>query len=171
MKIYQKLVAGIALLVCLLSESVKASTFKPYEVSVNGITYRIDPRIEMFNTICMLFGHNGMTQSNISYKREVLERFFPYKQHPVVDSVLNTFKKGWSMDDPIFFMLCLDKDFKLTCDDYLKCLFTSRFSRQKISRSVAEIDKISSIDGLVKECRPAIGPNQHRYRNISAMGS
>ncbi|MES2515900.1 MAG: DUF4932 domain-containing protein [Bacteroidota bacterium] len=100
----------------LLSSNVNksnAETFRKYEAKVNGITYSVDPRIELFNTVAMLFGHNGMTLSNISYKQETLTYFAPYKQHPVVDSLLNTFKRGWGVDDPIFFMLCLDNKFDL----------------------------------------------------------
>jgi hypothetical protein len=90
-----------------------AETFRKYEAEVKGITYSVDPRIELFNTVAMLFGHNGMTLSNISYKQETLTYFASYKQHPVVDSLLNSFKRGWFVDDPIFFMLCLDSKFNL----------------------------------------------------------
>jgi len=92
----------------------QAETFRKYEATVNGIVYSVDPRIELFNTVAMLFGHNGMTLSNISYKQETLTYFASYKQHPVVDSLLNSFKQGWGVDDPIFFMLCLDNKFNLT---------------------------------------------------------
>lgn len=90
-----------------------AKTFWKYEASVNGITYSVDPRIELFNTVAMLFGHNGMTLSNIPYKQETLDYFANYKTHPVVDSLLNSYKKGWGVDDPIFFMLSLDNKFNL----------------------------------------------------------
>ncbi|WP_255466184.1 DUF4932 domain-containing protein [Pedobacter sp. SYP-B3415] len=90
-----------------------AQKFSTYKTEFQGAEYRVDPRIELFNIVCMLFGHNGMTQHNITYKQQALDRFSPYKKHPVVDSVLNTFRKGWTIDDPVFFMLCLDKKFKL----------------------------------------------------------
>jgi hypothetical protein len=90
-----------------------AETFRKYEAKVNGITYSVDPRMELFNTVAMLFGHNGMTLSNISYKQETLTYFASYKQHPVVDSLLNSYKRGWGVDDPVFFMLCLDSKFNL----------------------------------------------------------
>lgn len=57
--------------------------------------------------------YNGMTQSNIPYKQQTLEHFSSFSKHPVVDSLLNTWKKGWGVDDPVFFMLCLNKDFHL----------------------------------------------------------
>jgi hypothetical protein len=90
-----------------------AETFRKYEANVKGITYSVDPRIELLNTVAMLFGHNGMTLSNISYKQETLTYFASYKQHPVVDSLLKSFKAGWGVDDPVFFMLCLDNGLDL----------------------------------------------------------
>lgn len=110
--IFRALIALATLLSFNLDKS-NAKAFRKYEAKVNGIAYSIDPRIELLNTVAMLFGHNGMTLSNISYKQETLTYFKPFRQHPVVDSLLNSFKRGWGVDDPIFFMLCLDRKFNL----------------------------------------------------------
>lgn len=105
--------ALIAFGIVLPCHAVHAQSFHSYETKVHGITYRIDPRIELMNTVFMLFGHNDMTKSNIPYKKELLDHFAAFSRHPVVDSALNSFKSGWGMDDPVFFMLCLDERFRL----------------------------------------------------------
>lgn len=84
--------------------------FQTYQVQVNGINFRIDPRIELFNIIAMQFGHNGMTLSNIPYKKEMLDYFADYSGHKAPQLLLETWKKGWGVDDPIFFLLYLDED-------------------------------------------------------------
>ena len=113
MKTCIKIIAGIALLLFCRVPAVWAQSFRSYETRVQGITYRIDPRIELFNAVAMLFGNNDMTQVNIPYKQEMLSRFAPFKNHPVVDSVYNTYRYGWGVDGPIFFMLSLDDNFNI----------------------------------------------------------
>lgn len=113
MKLCLKTIMRTAMLFFFNTFQIQANSFRKYEATVNGITFKVDPRIELFNTVAMLFGHNGMTLSNISYKQETLTYFTLYKKHPVVDSLLNSFKHGWYVDDPIFFMLCLDEQFNL----------------------------------------------------------
>ena len=84
-----------------------------YQVEVNGITYRIDPRVELFNIIAMQFGHHGMTLSNVSYKQESLEYFDAHKSHPAPQKLLRSWKNGWQVDDPMFFLLYLNEDFTI----------------------------------------------------------
>jgi hypothetical protein len=103
-----------AISLCILSfTQVEAQTFQHYQTTVNGITYQVDPRIELLNTVAMLFGHNGMTLSNIPYKQQTLNRFSSFRSHPVVDSLLASYRLGWGVDDPVFFMLGLDEHFKI----------------------------------------------------------
>lgn len=106
-------IASSALLLVSSALCSSADSFRAFETNVNGITYRIDPRIELFNVVCMQFGHSGMTPSNIPYKQEILAHFSAFRNHPAVDFMLNTWKNGWGVDDPIFFLLCLDNDFHL----------------------------------------------------------
>lgn len=87
--------------------------FTNCEISVNGITYRIDPRIELFNIVAMQFGHSGMTLSNIPYKKESLDYFEPYSNHPAPQILMQTWQKGWHVDDPMFFLLHLDEQFNI----------------------------------------------------------
>ncbi len=84
-----------------------------YETVVNGMTFSIDPRIELFNIIAMQAGHHGMTLSNISYKKECLDYFTPYKKLEAPKLLFETWRKGWGVDDPMFFLLYLDHDFNL----------------------------------------------------------
>ncbi|PAW94689.1 hypothetical protein CKK33_14775 [Mucilaginibacter sp. MD40] len=113
MKFFAKTLSAMALLCLVFSNQVQAQKFKSYQIKVNGIEYQIDPRIELLNAVAMLFGHNGMTPSNIPYKQQTLEYFRAYRQHPVVDSLLASYRYGWGVDDPIFFMLALDEHFHI----------------------------------------------------------
>ena len=101
------------LLICIYSTSSLATEIKPYQEIVNGIKFEIDPRIELFNIIAMQAGHNGMTLSNISYKQECLDYFSTYKNLEAPKLLMETWQKGWAVDDPMFFLLYLDFDFNL----------------------------------------------------------
>ena len=90
-----------------------AEDLKAYDVKVNGVNYTIDPRIELFNIIAMQFGHSGMTLSNIPYKKDILDRFFPWKDHAAPTVLRETWQKGWGVDDPMFFLLHLDEEFRI----------------------------------------------------------
>lgn len=101
------------MLVWTSSTSLIADEIRPYQETVNGITFQIDPRIELFNIIAMQAGHNGMTLSNISYKQECLNYFSAYKNLEAPKPLMETWKKGWAVDDPMTFLLYLDFDFNL----------------------------------------------------------
>jgi len=103
----------VLLLVWTSSTSLIADEIRPYQETVNGITFQIDPRIELFNIIAMQAGHNGMTLSNISYKQECLNYFSAYKNLEAPKPLMETWKKGWAVDDPMTFLLYLDFDFNL----------------------------------------------------------
>ena len=85
-----------------------------YQREVNGIKFRIDPRIELYNIIAMLAGHHGMTLSNIPYKQQCLDYFSKYKDLEAPQVLRETWKNGWGVDDPMFFMLRLDNDLNLS---------------------------------------------------------
>ncbi len=91
--------------------NLKASNYNSYQLEVKGIEYRIDPRIELYNIIAMQFGHNGMSLSNITYKKENLDYFQKMQDHEAPPLLLESFKNGWGVDDPIFFMLHLGDNF------------------------------------------------------------
>jgi len=110
-----KYILKIATLIffCTNFTSVKATEIKPYQEKVNGIIYSIDPRIELYNIIAMQAGHPGMTVSNIKYKQECFDYFAKYKDLEAPKLLFETIQKGWSVDDPMFFLLYLDFDFNL----------------------------------------------------------
>lgn len=85
----------------------------PIDQKVNGITLRIDPKLELYNLVAMQFGHNGMTQSNIHYKQEILSRFEHMEGHQASRLLLQSFMNGWLTDDPIFFLLHLDDNLNI----------------------------------------------------------
>ena len=90
-----------------------ATELKSYQEKVNGITFKIDPRIELYNIIAMQAGHPGMTASNIKYKQDCLEYFSKYKNLEAPNLLYETVQKGWSLDDPMSFLLYLDNNFNL----------------------------------------------------------
>jgi len=90
-----------------------ASEIKSYQEKVNGITFTIDPRIELYNIIAMQAGHPGITASNIKYKQDCLEYFSKYKNLEAPSLLYETIQKGWSIDDPMSFLLYLDNNFNL----------------------------------------------------------
>lgn len=92
---------------------IQANSFNTYSMEMNGLSFRIDPRIELFNIIAMQFGHNGMSLHNLEYKRHCLEYFAAFRNHPAPEILKKTWSNGWGVDDPIFFLLHLDRDFKL----------------------------------------------------------
>ncbi len=104
----------ILLLFCANTINARAKEINTYKKEVNGITFTIDPRIELYNIIAMQAGHHGMTKSNISYKQECLDYFSKYKDLEAPKLLIQTWKNGWGVDDPMFFMLRLDNNFDLT---------------------------------------------------------
>jgi len=94
-----------------IQEDKPVFSYHNYEANINGITFTIDPRVELFNIVAMQFGHSGMTLSNIPYKKQSLDYFAPYADLPAPKLLLDTWKKGWGVDDPIFFLLYLDENF------------------------------------------------------------
>jgi len=105
--------ATILILLYSYSFLAKATEIKPYQEKVNGITFTIDPRIELFNIIAMQSGHPGMTASNIKYKQDCLDYFLKYKNLEAPNLLYETVQKGWSLDDPMSFLLYLDNNFNL----------------------------------------------------------
>lgn len=110
-----KILFKITILFLLYSYSflVNATELKSYQEKVNGITFKIDPRIELYNIIAMQAGHPGMTASNIKYKQDCLEYFSKYKNLEAPNLLYETVQKGWSLDDPMSFLLYLDNNFNL----------------------------------------------------------
>ncbi|KEO75609.1 DUF4932 domain-containing protein [Anditalea andensis] len=108
-----KISIQILIILILSLESASSQTFNAYVTMVNGIEYRIDPRIELFNIVAMQIGHSGMTLSNIPYKQQALKRFSDYQAHPAPKVLRETWEKGWGIDDPMFFLLYLNEDFSI----------------------------------------------------------
>ncbi|NUY81476.1 DUF4932 domain-containing protein [Flavobacterium sp. MAH-1] len=90
-----------------------ASTFNNYSKNVNGIDLRIDWRIELFNCIAMQAGHTGMSATNIGYRQQCIEFFSGHDDLQAPAILMETWRKGWTVDDPIFFLLHLNDDFSL----------------------------------------------------------
>lgn len=102
--------AAIFMALSIVLTAAEEPSFTPLEQSVNGITLRIDPKLELYNLVAMQFGHTWMRHDYHEYKNELLHNFRFMEGHEASTLLLETFKNGWKTDDPIFFLLHLDEN-------------------------------------------------------------
>lgn len=112
----KKIVQVIAISLLFNSLNSKAQPVESYHNTINGVTFTIDPRFELFNIIAMQSGHPMITTSNIPYKTDCFDYFSKFKTLNTADILYETVQKGWSIDDPMFFLLYLDNEFNLSSD-------------------------------------------------------
>ncbi|MCX2743358.1 DUF4932 domain-containing protein [Mangrovivirga sp. M17] len=103
----------ITIILFVFTNRIAAVQLKPITQTVNGITLTIDPWIELFNIVAMQAGLNDINTANISYKKECLDYFEPYKNLEAPSILMSYFQNGWGIDDPIFFLLYLDENFEI----------------------------------------------------------
>jgi hypothetical protein len=72
----------------------------PIEVSV-------DPRIELLAVVQCLAGYDQLGNADLAYRREVLERFEPWRSHPAVTLFARMAREGFTRDAPPAMMLRL----------------------------------------------------------------
>jgi hypothetical protein len=81
------------------------------KTDINGITFCIDKRIELFNVIAYLADYPYLNGLDYSYKSDIEIYFAKYKQHPAIVNFESLFRKSFhSIDAPVFFMVCLDDE-------------------------------------------------------------
>ncbi|KAA2243788.1 DUF4932 domain-containing protein [Chitinophaga agrisoli] len=106
----------LCLLVLLTIHSQRAfslTRFQDFSFDQKGIVFSIDPRIELYNVMNMLAGIPTITANATAYKQEIFGRFSAYEQHPGLQFFIRCRMKGWGVDNPLFFMLQLDKTLQL----------------------------------------------------------
>lgn len=136
-------------LLVLCSYAAQPANFKDYSTEVNGIRFKIDPKLELYNIIAMQFGHNGMSPSNIPYKRQSLDYFEAFKGHEASKLLLQCFKNGWLVDDPMFFLLHLDKDFGIR-DDMPKATMERAGGREQLEKLATAFKDYAETTGFYK---------------------
>lgn len=82
-----------------------------YKTDINGITFCIDKRIELFNVVAYLADYPYLNGLDYSYKNDIETYFAKYRIHPAIVNYESLFRKSFrSIDAPIFFMACLDDE-------------------------------------------------------------
>lgn len=143
----------LSFLLLFISINANAIKFNVYNKQVNQINFRIDPRIELFNIIAMQMGHNGMTLNNIDYKQSCIDYFSKYKNHPASSILMETWQKGWGVDAPMFFLLSLDKDFKIsnTLDKGIIDTGGGLEQLNKLAKSMKDFAEVSNFQQFFNE--------------------
>jgi len=96
-------------------------TYLPNEVNVNGLIFKIDPRIELFYVFAYLADYPLLNGLDIKYREEIENYFSNYRNHEVISIGQKIGKKGFSLDKPIFLLLCLTEnlDKRVKIPEYL----------------------------------------------------
>ncbi len=82
-----------------------------YKTDINGITFCIDKKIELFNVVAYLADYPYLNGLDYRYKNDIETYFAKYRKHPAIVNFENLFRKSFrSIDAPTFFMACLDDE-------------------------------------------------------------
>jgi hypothetical protein len=91
---------GATSAVCAAAAAGPTALPGPIEVSV-------DPRIELLTVVQCLAGYEQLGGTGLAYRREVLERFAPWRSHPAVTLFARMAREGFTRDAPPAMMLRL----------------------------------------------------------------
>jgi hypothetical protein len=95
----------LALLIALtLSFNVRSQTIKPVEKTVGKLHISIDPRMELLSVIQILSDYKIINRKT-PYSNEIISYFSAFSTHDAVLLTNDLFKKGFSYDAPVGFML------------------------------------------------------------------
>jgi hypothetical protein len=87
--------------------------FKECRLVLNGVSFSVDPRIELFHTIEVLGGIPLVNFIELDYKQKILTSFAKHKDHPLFAYLKrnNLYGKLFdSIDAPIWAMLHMNND-------------------------------------------------------------
>lgn len=105
-----------------------------FETKINGVTFCIDKRIELFYIVAILADYPRINGNNATYKNDIKEYFTPYLQHEII-SFIKEIGRKWYLNTPTQLMLYFTEDFKLRTDAKLpEDLITICGGIQKIER-------------------------------------
>ena len=99
------------LLAAWLVPAAAASVCATTTVAPNALAARIevsvDPRIELLTVVQCLAGYDQLGTADLAYRREVIERFAPWRSHPAVTLFARMAREGFTRDAPPAVMLRL----------------------------------------------------------------
>lgn len=111
---YRKIVILLLLLTCNVSLSFaqnnEGKTYLSNEVDINGLIFKIDPRIELLYAIAYVGGYPFLNGLDIRYREEVENYFSSYKDHEVLSHWRQIGPKGFALDGPVFLVIRQIKD-------------------------------------------------------------
>ena len=79
----------------------------PRRTGTPSIDVSVDPRIELLTVVQCLAGYEQLGGGGLSYRREVLARFAPWRSHPAVTLFARMAREGFTGDAPPAVMLRL----------------------------------------------------------------
>ena len=98
------------LIVCLLAVApppAPAGSPAPAVTPAAAIEVAVDPRIELLAVVQCLADDDQLNHLELAYRREILERFAPWRDHPAVTLYARMARDGFTRDAPPAVMLRL----------------------------------------------------------------
>lgn len=116
--------------------------FKDFSIKKYGIVVKIDPRIELLQTLMLLAGNPHINNENLAYKMAVLDKFEGLKNHSSINTFRDILRKKFnSLDAPIFFFMRLTEYFELRTD-----IDNSTYQEDKEIQALLELIKNLAIE-------------------------
>lgn len=110
----QKTIVLLLLLTCNAASSFaqnnEGTTYLSNEVDINGLIFKIDPRIELLYVVGYVGGYPFMNGLDIRYREEVENYFSKYQGHEVISFWKEIGPKGFTIDGPVFLVIRQTKD-------------------------------------------------------------
>ena len=111
------LLAGVLLLlsphIAHSNASSRKIPFQIFRTQTKGISFSIDPRIELLQTVMLLAGNPQINPVDLDYKLAIARRFAAYRQHPLFGFIKKYGPEGklfTSIDAPIWYTMHLTPD-------------------------------------------------------------
>jgi len=92
----------LLVIACLLAAWPGSTASAPARIDVSA-----DPRIELLGVVASLAGYDQLGTTDLTYRREVLARFAPWRTHPAVTLFARMTREGFVRDAPPAVMLRL----------------------------------------------------------------
>jgi len=110
----RKTVALLLLLTCSVASSFAQNnedkTYLSNEININGLIFKIDPRIELLYVVGYLADYPFLNGLDIRYREEIENYFSSYQDHEVISFWKRIGPKGFALDRPVFLLMRLTED-------------------------------------------------------------
>jgi len=86
------------------------TSYHSSQIDINGLTFKIDPRIELLYTAGFAAGYPLVNGLDIQYKQDIQNTFSRYQDHEVLNLWREIGPKGFVLDGPVFCVIKQMKD-------------------------------------------------------------